>query len=75
MPRSDVAMTNNEALTLRPGDRIRPRPHPGSGIPPTLIVARVTVTGEGLVIVTTTGVHVAPWEVERVDPRRGWPTR
>jgi len=75
MPRSDVAMTNNEALTLRPGDRIRQRPQPGSGIPPTFIVARVTVTGEGLVIVTTAGLHVAPWEVERVDPRRGWPTR
>ncbi len=59
-------MTNNEALTLRPGDRVRQRSHPGGGIPIAFIVARVTVTGEGLIIVTTTGLHLAPWEVERV---------
>ncbi len=62
-------MTNNEALTLRPGDRIRQPPRPGSGIPAAFTVARVTVTGEGLVIVTTTGIHFAPWEVERVTRR------
>ncbi len=66
-------MTNNEALTLRPGDRVRARPHPGSGLPASFTVARVTVTGDGLVIVTTNGLHLAPWEVERVNPRRGWP--
>ena len=40
---------------------------------PTIIVghtelsntARVTVSGEGLIIVTTTGLHLAPWEAER----------
>jgi len=66
-------VTNNEALALRPGDPIRQRPQPGGGIPVPFTVARVTVTGEGLVIVTTNGLHVAPWEVERVDPRRGRP--
>ncbi len=59
-------MTNHEALTLRPGDRIRQRPQAGGGIPAFLTVARVTVTGEGLVIVTTNGLHVVPAEVERV---------
>ncbi len=59
-------MTSNEALTLRPGDRIRQPPRPGGGTPATFTVARVTVTGEGLVIVTTNGLHVVPAEVERV---------
>ncbi len=62
-------MTNHEALTLRPGDRIRQLPRPGGGTPASFTVARVTVTGEGLVIVTTTGLHVAPSDVERVTRR------
>ncbi len=59
---SGDAVTNNEALALRPGDPIRQRPRPGSGLPAAFTVARVTVTGDGLVIVMTDGFHVAPWE-------------
>jgi len=67
-------MTNAEALRLHPGDRIylRPQqniPRPAS-FPASFIVARVTVSGEGLIIVTTTGLHLAPWEVERETWRR-----
>lgn len=62
-------MTNNEALTLRPGDRIRQRPYPGGGFPAAFTVARVTVTGKGLVIVTTNGLRVPPSEVKRDGPK------
>ena len=67
-------MTNDEALRLRPGDKIyqhpqRNNPHPPS-FPASFTVARVSVSGEGLIIVTTTGLHFAPWEVERETWRR-----
>lgn len=60
-------MTNTEALRLRPGDIISQRPQPGSARPASFTVARVSVSGEGLIIVTTTGLHFAPWEVERAE--------
>jgi len=60
-------MTNAEALRLRPGDKISQRPQPGCPRPAPFIVARVSVSGEGLIIVATTGVHFAPWEVERAE--------
>lgn len=59
-------MTNDEALTLRPGDRIRLHPRRGGGLTASYVVARVTITDEGPVIVTTTGLHLAPSAVERV---------
>ncbi len=58
-------MTNAEALRLRPGDKISRRPEPGVPRPTSFTVARVSVSGEGLIIVTTTGFRFAPWEVER----------
>ncbi len=64
-------MTNVEALRLRPGDTIYQRPQPGCPRPATFTVARVSVSGEGLIIVTTSGLHFAPWEVERETGRRG----
>ncbi len=57
-------MTNAEALRLRPGDRIYRPPQSGVPRPTSFTVARVSVSGEGLIIVTTTGLHFAPWEVE-----------
>jgi len=63
-------MTNAEALRLHPGDTIYQCPQPGSPRPASFTVARVSVSGEGLIIVTTTGLHFAPWEVERETWRR-----
>ena len=60
-------MTNVEALRLHPGDKISQRPHLGNPRPASFTVVRVTVSGEGLIIVTTTGLHFAPWEIERAE--------
>ncbi len=47
-------MTNAEALRLHPGDKISQRPHLGNPRLASFTVARVTVSGEGLIIATTT---------------------
>ncbi len=59
-------VTNMEALQLRPGARIRVRADYADLVrPQTFTVARVTVTGDGLIIVTVEGPRFVPSAVQR----------
>ncbi len=59
-------VTNMEALQLRPGARIRVRSDYADLVRPQIFtVARVTVTGDGLIIITVEGPRFVPSAVQR----------
>ncbi len=67
-------MTNDEALALQPGDRIRLRPQPGWGTNPparmTFTVKSFELQGEMVArIVSVEGFRFLPWELDRMEER------
>ncbi len=67
-------MTNQEALTLKPGDRIALRPQPTWATNPpdrtTFTVAKVNFRPgySAVQIVSVEGFRFTPWEMERAEP-------
>lgn len=65
-------MTDDEALALRPGDRILLRRAPGQPPPQRDIftVLRVEMVRGEAEIISTDLIRFVPWEVEKVEPER-----